>query len=289
VECGGGAQASLHPRPSLFHLQLIALRPGLRAIPGDPGHGQVYESMPAILGKSLSSRWPASDQAADTRRRNLHPAAFPTNSTTLTCETQPMLKLHAGVSRKVGLPGYSSASASCTIEAELDSSLLQDRAGFQLVVQRAYQSCEQAVQDQIARLTQDGRPGEAVSSQASQPGIPPEPVVEIRTSPAIQGAQIMTNRAVFRDQPSPRPATASQVRAIRAICSRRKIDLVELLRDRFGVQTADELGIRQASNLIDEIKSDEATPNAVPSPTPSPGTNGHANGNGTYAVNGGAR
>jgi hypothetical protein len=36
-----------------------------------------------------------------------------------------MLKLHAGVSKKVGLPGFSSASASCNIEAELDSSLLQ--------------------------------------------------------------------------------------------------------------------------------------------------------------------
>ena len=47
-----------------------------------------------------------------------------------------MLKLHAGVSKKVGLPGFSSASASCTIEAELDSSLLTDTAGFQLVVQR---------------------------------------------------------------------------------------------------------------------------------------------------------
>jgi hypothetical protein len=74
-----------------------------------------------------------------------------------------MLKLHAGVSKKVGLPGYSSASASCTIEAELDSSLLSDAAGFQIVVQRAYRSCEQAVEDQIARLTSDG------PSEASQP------------------------------------------------------------------------------------------------------------------------
>jgi len=40
--------------------------------------------------------------------------------------------------------------------------------------------------------------------------------------------------------------------------------------------TADELGIRQASTLIDELKSDE--------PAASP-----ANGNGAYAVNGGAR
>ena len=192
-----------------------------------------------------------------------------------------MLKLHAGVSKKVGLPGFSSASASCTIEAELDSSLLQDHEGFQIVVQRAYQSCEQAVQDQIARLTSYDQ------SEASQQ----QEVIEVRTAPAIHGARITTNgadmyatnRAVIRDQPSPRPATASQVKAIRAICARRRIDLVSLLRERFGLNTADELGIRQASNLIDELKSDE--------PTASPSTNGHANGNGAgaYAVTGGAR
>ena len=186
-----------------------------------------------------------------------------------------MLKLHAGVSKKVGLPNFSSASASCTIEAELDSSLLQDHEGFQVVVQRAYQSCEKAVQDQIARLT---------SEPQSEPSQPQE-VIEVRTAPAISGARIttngadlpVTNRAAFRDAPSPRPATASQVKAIRAIAARRKIDLVGLLRDRFGLTTADELGIRQASNLIDELKSDE--------PTTSPSTDG----NGAYAATGGAR
>ena len=185
-----------------------------------------------------------------------------------------MLKLHAGVSKKVGLPGFSSASASCTIEAELDSSLLQDHEGFQVVVQRAYQSCEKAVQDQIARLTNDDQP-EPTQHQ------PPE-IVEVRTAPTITGASV--NRiptSQFTNQPSPRPATASQVKAIRAIAARRKIDLVGLLREKFGLTTADELGIRQASNLIDELKSDE--------PTASPSTNGHANGNGAYAVTGGAR
>ena len=193
-----------------------------------------------------------------------------------------MLKLHAGVSKKVGLPGFSSASASCTIEAELDSSLLNDTAGFQIVVQRAYQSCEQAVQDQIARLTSESPNGPSHAQTM------PQEVIEIRTSPAISGAQIttngtearMTNRATFRDAPSPRPATALQVKAIRAIAARRKIDLVAVLRERFGLTTADELGIRQASNLIDELKSDEPT---------TAGTNGHQKGNGAYAATGGAR
>ena len=209
-----------------------------------------------------------------------------------------MLKLHAGVSKKVGLPGFSSASASCTIEAELDSSLLQDHEGFQVVVRRAYQSCEKAVQDQIARLLVQGNPtpnrpvcvpdvsehlqttnGPQTRSQspsrASQPVT--QEVIEVRTSPAIQGASV--NRiptSQFTNQPSPRPATASQVKAIRAIAARRKIDLVGMLRERFGLTTADELGIRQASNLIDELKSDE-------------GTSSPTNGNGAYATIGGVR
>ena len=180
-----------------------------------------------------------------------------------------MLKLHAGVSKKVGLPGFSSASASCTIEAELDSTLLQDHEGFQVVVRRAYQSCEQAVQDQIARLTNEDH------SDASQP----QEVIEVRTAPTITGASV--NRiptGQFSTQPSPRPATASQVKAIRAIAARRKIDLVAVLRERFGLTTADELGIRQASNLIDELKSDDQD-----------GANASGHTNGTYATNGGAR
>jgi hypothetical protein len=66
------------------------------------------------------------------------------------------------------------------------------------------------------------------------------------------------------------------VKAIRAIAARRKIDLVGMLRERFGLTTADELGIRQASNLIDELKGDGEI---------SPSTNG----TGAYATTGGAR
>jgi hypothetical protein len=242
-----------------------------------------------------------------------------------------MLKLHAGVSKKVGLPGFSSASASCTIEAELDGSLLNDTQGFQMVVRRAYQSCEQAVQDEIARLqgqhgasqhgaSHDGT-DQTISSQnriqdfapspspdsaraysalpnttngshtrsqgpsrASRPMVAQEPaaVIEVHTAPAIQGATITAQSRTpsqhIQSQPSPRPATASQVKAIRAIASRRRIDLVGLLRERFGLQTADELGIRQASELIDELKSDDQD-----------GASSNGQSNGTYATNGGAR
>jgi hypothetical protein len=184
-----------------------------------------------------------------------------------------MLRLNVGTNRKIGQPDFGSAGASCNLELELDTALFQDLEGLQQVVRRAYAACNQAVQDELARIAGD-----------TCKNTPPQEIVEVRTNPAISGARIttngadsgMTNSAVFRDSPSPRPATASQVKAIRAIATRRKIDLVGLLRERFGLTTADELGIRQASNLIDELKSDEPT------------TAG-SNGNGTYATTGGAR
>jgi hypothetical protein len=123
-----------------------------------------------------------------------------------------------------------------------------------------------------------------VPSRASQPvsQAHAHEIIEVRTSPAINGAtvtaQSRTPSQRLQTQPSPRPATASQVKAIRAIAARRRIDLVGLLRDRFGLQTADELGIRDASNLIDELKSDDQN---------GASTIGHTNG--TYATNGGAR
>ena len=241
-----------------------------------------------------------------------------------------MLKLHAGVSKKVGLPGFSSASASCTIEAELDGALLNDTQGFHIVVRRAYQSCEQAVQDEIARLQghdgasqhsaihdgtdhitssqnriQDFAPSPSPDSaraycdqshttngsharsqgpsRASQPvAQEPTSVIEVRTAPAIQGATVTANQCTQAQrtpsQPSPRPATASQVKAIRAMAARRRIDLVALLRERFGLETADSLGIRQASDLIDGLKSDDQD-----------GASASGQASSTYAANGGAR
>jgi hypothetical protein len=200
-----------------------------------------------------------------------------------------MLKLHAGVSRKVGLPGFSSASASCTIEAELDSTVLNDTQGFQVAVRRAYQSCEQAVQDEITRLTRDSltdtsllQPKPHSQTQVQAQSSQQEAVIEVRTAPAIPGPLVTANQRApaqrIQSQPSPRPATASQVKAIRAIASRRRIDLVALLLERFGLQTTDLLDIRQASDLIDELKNDDQD-----------GARASGNSNSAFVANGGAR
>lgn len=140
------------------------------------------------------------------------------------------LKLNVGVSKKVGLPDYGSAGASCHVEVELDSALIDaDPDAFRRRVRAAYAACHRAVLDELARLD---------VSRGTRPGTPP--------APRADGVQ---SRAV-------RPATDNQVRAIRSIAARRHADLAGLLRDDYGVGRPEDLSVPQASRLLDALKAD---------------------------------
>ena len=63
------------------------------------------------------------------------------------------LRLNVGVSKKLGLPEYSSVGATCNLELEVESRLLEtDLEGFHARVRDAYVACHQAVNDELARL-----------------------------------------------------------------------------------------------------------------------------------------
>ena len=145
------------------------------------------------------------------------------------------LKLNVGLSKKIGQPDYGSLGASCHVELELDGNLLQhDLEAFHKHVRNAYVACRQAVQDELSR--QDA--GGTASTDNGQP-----------SNNYTNGHKPRSNQ---------RAATASQVRAIESIAKRQQLDLVALLRERFGVNNADVLSISEASNLIDELKAGQA-------------------------------
>jgi hypothetical protein len=62
------------------------------------------------------------------------------------------MKLNVGLARKVGLPEYSSLCASCSVEVELNGSMVFDDAeGFHSQVRQAFLACHQAVASELAR------------------------------------------------------------------------------------------------------------------------------------------
>jgi hypothetical protein len=160
------------------------------------------------------------------------------------------MKLNVGVSRKVGLPEYSSVGASCNVEVELDSSLLQtDPAAFQAQVRGAFVAARQAVADELERYR--------TQSPAVTISAPPAhgPRANGHAHRNGSGTRVAPARAQMTGSGG-RSATAGQVKALYAICQARDYDLGALLQAEWGIARPEELSLREASELIDQLKAD---------------------------------
>jgi hypothetical protein len=154
------------------------------------------------------------------------------------------LRLNVGVSRKVGLPDYGSVGASCNVEVEVDANLIdRDLDAFHARVRDVYVACHQAVHDELARL----------QSPVEPPRETPAPPPRAASNGQPAGNDHADRPAAGRSRPRS-PATEKQVRAIRSIASRQHADLDGILQDH-GVSRPEDLSIRQASELIDALKT----------------------------------
>ncbi len=157
------------------------------------------------------------------------------------------LRLNVGISKKLGLPAYSSIGASCHLEVELENGILRDPAGFGDQVRGTFAAARRAVDDELARLQGEGNPAgdHAPIALGGHPG---------GTRP-IAGDGPPSPRPQLHHQPHPgKPATPSQVRAIVTIARRNHADLDGLLGD-LGVARPEELSLAAASALIDQLKA----------------------------------
>jgi hypothetical protein len=149
--------------------------------------------------------------------------------------------LSVGLQKKVGLPDYGSLGASCHVEFEIDRCLVDhDLDSFHQKVAGAFAACRQAVNDQLAQQAAPHPKTNGVDYSGGTPG---------------RNGHSHTNGNGAR-QPIGR-ATQSQVRAIFAIARRQQVDPATLVRERFNVERLENLTIREASTLIDDLKRGE--------------------------------
>ncbi len=162
--------------------------------------------------------------------------------------------ISVGLSKKIGLPAYSSVGASCQIEFEAESPVLaRDLKGFHQQVHTAYVACCQAVHNELAR--QQGQLAGA-SGNGDVP-IDPDPEAAPRLG-GENGGSTAVNGAAER----PPRATKKQMDYLHQLAERnRRLGvrrLERLAQKRFGKPLAD-LSAADASTLIDALKAVEAS------------------------------
>jgi hypothetical protein len=203
------------------------------------------------------------------------------------------VKLNIGLSRKVGEPNYGSRGASIHLEVELENGVLNDPALMRDRVQDLYALARQSVDDELQRPADEAavdllpaeqqveRPtnghvnnGHASNSRHangnashSQALVRPPTngratgvnnnsaghTVSRTAEPSTNGDANHRNGHMNRIEVA--RATQSQIRAIFAITKRQGLDPHTVISERFRVHRMEDLTIREASAIIDELKS----------------------------------
>ena len=153
------------------------------------------------------------------------------------------LKLNVGLSRKIGEANYGSRGASVNIELELDSALVAEPGKLQDRIRQAFALIKTSLAEEL-NGNGNGNHGQPATGNGE----------DARSQPHANG-----NGAKGTNQRDslPRPATQSQCKALFAITRAQGINLSQLLRERFRTGKPEELSIREASGLIDELKKSE--------------------------------
>jgi hypothetical protein len=134
--------------------------------------------------------------------------------------TTTMIKLNAGVSRKVGEPNYGSRGASVNVELELESTVVNDTDALHEKIRRLFALAKKSVDEELG-----------ISTSAANNG----------------GANASSNGET-------RAATDKQKHAIAAICVENGLDGDQEALDMFD-RPAIQLTLPEASQLIDRLKT----------------------------------
>ena len=138
---------------------------------------------------------------------------------------QIMIKLNAGVSRKVGEPNYGSRGASVNVELELESAVVNDTEALHEKIRTLFALAKRSVDEELGVSTSSGSPSQ----------------------PTVNGTNGGQNGTASR------PATDGQKRAVWAICKKLGLDQDQEARATFD-RPVSQLTLPEASQLIDRLK-----------------------------------
>src|SRR4051812_12591722 len=124
-------------------------------------------------------------------------------------------KISIVTSRKIGEPNYGSRGATVGLEMEVDSRLVEQPRELHAQIARLFRLAKASVDRELSRSTDER---------------------------VLNSSRIGRTDEVLRV----RPATAAQIRAIRAIARRHNLDLTEQLQNCFGVGSPEELSLEAA-------------------------------------------
>lgn len=148
-----------------------------------------------------------------------------------------MLKLNVGLSRKVADNNYGSRGASVNVELEVESALATEPGKLKERIRQVFGLVRESLVEELNGSSNGQTHG---SNGANGHG---------------QGTNGKSENG--QKTSTPRPATQSQLRAISAIAKRLHINLEDLLGKRFQVQRTQDLSIKQASQLIDDLNANK--------------------------------
>jgi hypothetical protein len=189
------------------------------------------------------------------------------------------LTVNVGISRKASA-NYQSAGVSINLTAELDTGLLGDPPRLQDEVAKVYLQAGDALERQVRAMA-------GMGERAMPPELPPARAASGSPAVGLQDPRghVYTQRRSLSEPPASansftqsvpehpseaiavvggplRPATESQVRALRAICKRGRLDLDREVHEEFGLDSPDQLDVKQASQLIDILKTRQGQPSS---------------------------
>jgi predicted DNA-binding WGR domain protein len=147
------------------------------------------------------------------------------------------VKLNVGLSKKVGDANYGSRGASVNVELELESALVGEPDKLKERIRQVFNSLRSSLAEELSGNGHHQVPANSTNGHHNGP--------QSVNGPAPAGGTTPT---------SVRPATASQIKAIRAIARSQQIDLSLFLKNRFQRQRPEELTIKEASDAIDDLK-----------------------------------